>query len=111
YLARPWVVRLIRDFYNRRHPEYPVRSHITQAGVGVKYGLAAEGATDAGATAAPLLRYLLFAMSWTQFIMTGIDGGDMKPPTWDIAQVRAEGPPALVDSLPNDDRFKPLATK
>jgi hypothetical protein len=30
---------------------------------------------------------------------------------WDVAQARAQGPAFLVSSLPDDDRFKPIAAK
>ena len=49
-------------------------------------------------------------MSWQQFRME-LDGGEVEPPTWDLAQVRAQGAVWLVSSLPEDDRFKPLAAK
>ena len=47
-------------------------------------------------------------MPWQQF-RVDLDAGDVQPPSWDLAAVRAQGTSFLVDSLPNDDRFKPLA--
>jgi hypothetical protein len=40
-----------------------------------------------------------------------LDDGEVQPPVWDIPQVRAQGAAFLVSALPDDDRFKPLATK
>ena len=40
-----------------------------------------------------------------------LDRGDVAPPVWNLAAVRAEGAAFLVGSLPDDDRFKPLATR
>ena len=47
-------------------------------------------------------------MPWQQF-RVDLDAGDVQPPSWDLAAVRAQGTSFLVDSLPNDDPFKPLA--
>ena len=110
HLARPWGEQLIQELSTRYQAQYPVLTHVAEAGVGMKYGLAAGGTTDAGASAPRLLRYFLLAMSWQQFRLD-LDGGDMEPPAWDLTKIRAEGPASLVAGLPNDDRFKPLATK
>src|SRR5262249_47414507 len=66
--------------------------------------------SDAGEAAPQLLRYVLALMSWQQFRME-LDGGETEPPTWDIAQARAQGASFLVASLADDDRFKPLAAR
>jgi hypothetical protein len=108
-LARPWGEAVIQELFNRYEPRYPVIDNVVASGIGVKYALAADSA-DVGDLAAPLVRYLLFTMSWQQFRME-LDDGDVQPPTWDVAQVRAQGPPFLVSSLPDDDRLKPLAAK
>ena len=110
HLARPWGEQLLQEFFDRYRERYPVLEHVTEMGIGVKYGLAAEGAADAGASAARLLRYFLFAMSWQQFRLD-LDGGSLDPPVWDLAKIRAEGPAFLVAALANDDPFKPLAAK
>ncbi|PYQ96048.1 MAG: hypothetical protein DMF96_19935 [Acidobacteria bacterium] len=108
-LARPWGEAVIQELYNRYEPRYPVIDNVVASGIGVKYALAADPA-DIGDLAAPLVRYLLFTMSWQQFRME-LDDGEVQPPTWDVAQVRAQGPSFLVSSLPDDDRLKPLAAK
>ena len=77
-------------------------------GAGLTHGLAAEGTIDLGAAGPALLRYVLFRMPWQQF-RVDLDAGDVQPPNWDLAAVRAQGPSFLVESLPNDDRFKPFA--
>jgi len=109
HLARPWGEAVIQDLFNRYELRYPVVDNVAVLGTGIKYVLAASG-DDVGDLAAPLLRYLLFTMSWQQFRME-LDDGDVQPPTWDVAQVRAQGPPFLVATLPDDDRFKPVAAK
>src|SRR5207247_9163347 len=108
-LARPWGEAVIQELYNRYELRYPIVDNMVVAGTGVKYALAADP-IDIGALAAPLLRYLLFAISWQQFRME-LDDGDVQPPMWDIAQLRALGPAFLTSSLPDDDRLKPVATK
>jgi hypothetical protein len=47
-------------------------------------------------------------MSWQQFRME-LSDGEVQPPRWEIAQVRAQGSAFLVSALPDDDPFKPLA--
>jgi hypothetical protein len=106
-LERPWGEAVIQALYNRYEPRYPVIDNVVVSGVGVKYALAAD-LDDIGDLAAPLVRYLLFSMSWQQFRME-LDDGDVQPPTWDVPQVRAQRESFLVSSLPDDDRLKPLA--
>ena len=108
-LARPWGEAVIQELYNRYEPRFPIVDNVAVAGVGVKYALASDPA-DPGDLAAPLVRYLLFAISFQQFRME-LDDGDTEPPIWDVAQVRSQGPAFLVSSLADDDRLKPLASK
>ena len=94
----------------RFEERYPIVDNFGLAGAGLKYAFAADGAADAGDAAPRLLRYLIMLMSWQQFRME-LDGGETEAPTWDLAQARAQGGALLVSSLPDDDRFKPLAAK
>jgi hypothetical protein len=110
YLARPWGERAVQALYNRLEERYPIVDNFALAGTGLKYGLAADGLTDLGDATPQLLRYFLSLMSWQQFRME-LDGGETEPPTWDIAQTRAQGAAFLVSSLADDDHFKPLAAK
>ncbi len=108
-LARPWGEGAIQELYNRFETRYPIVDNVAAAGTGIKYALAADP-SDVGDLAAPLIRYLMFTMSWQQFRME-LDDGDVQPPVWDLAQVRAQGPQFFVSTLPDDDRLKPLATR
>jgi hypothetical protein len=110
YLARPWGEQIIQDFYNRVEDRYPIVDNVAAAGTGLKYVLAADGVADAGDAAPRLLRYFLLTMSWQQFRME-LNDGEVQPPQWDIAQVRAQGPAFLVSAMPDDDLFKPLAAR
>jgi UDP-2,3-diacylglucosamine pyrophosphatase LpxH len=110
HLFRSWGERIVQDFFNRYEEQYPILDNVAELGAGVKYGLAAEGISDAGDAAPQLLRILLLTMSWLQFRLD-LDGGETEPPAWDLAKVRAEGPSSLIAALPDDDRFKPLAIK
>ncbi|PWT80789.1 MAG: hypothetical protein C5B57_11670, partial [Blastocatellia bacterium] len=110
YLLRPWGERAVQPLYNKLEERYPIVDNFALSGAGLKYGLAADGLSDAGEAAPQLLRYFLSLMSWQQFRME-LDGGEIEPPTWDIAQVRAQGASFLVASLADDDRFKPLAAR
>ena len=105
YLERPWGQRLVGRLYDDLEPQFPVVDDVADAGGGVRFGLSAAGVPDLQAETAALLRYLLFRMSWQQFRMD-LDRGDVEPPVWDISAVRASGPSFLVESLPDDDRFK-----
>src|SRR5204863_5658314 len=106
---RPWGEAVIQDLYNRYELRYPVVDNFAVSGVGVKYALAADP-IDVGALAAPLVRYILAAISWQQFRME-LDDGDVQPPLWDVAQVHAQGATFLTASLPDDDRLKSVAAK
>ena len=108
HLARPLRARAVDAFFDGHEARYPVIDNFADEGAGLTHGLAAEGTTDLGAAAPALLRYVLFRMPWQQF-RVDLDAGDVRPPAWDLTAVRAQGPAFLVDSLPNDDRFKPLA--
>ena len=110
YLARPLRARTVDAFFDEHEARYPVIDNFADEGAGLTHGLAAEETTDLDAAAPALLRYVLFRMPWQQF-RVDLDAGDVQPPAWDLAAVRAQGPAFLVDSLPNDDRFKPLAQR
>ena len=110
HLARPWGQSVVQALYDRYEPRFPIVDNLADNGAGVREALAAARADDAGPAAADLLRFLLFRMSWQQFRMD-LDRGDVEPPAWDLAAVRGAGPRFLVDSLPDDDRFKPLAAR
>jgi hypothetical protein len=110
YLARPWGEQTVQPFYNRLEERYPIVDNFALAGAGLKYAFAADTSVDATDAVPRLLHYLLMLMSWQQFRME-LDGGEVEPPTWDLAQARAQGAALLVASLPDDDRFKPLAAK
>ncbi len=110
HLARPMRARAVDAFFDEHEARYPIIDNFADEGAGLPHGLAAEGTTDLGAAAPALLRYVLFRMPWQQF-RVDLDAGDVQPPAWDLAAVRAQGPSFLVDSLPNDDRFKPLAQR
>ena len=110
HLERPWGARTAGALVREHEQHHPVADNFADAGAGLAHALAAAEATDLGAQAADLLRYVLFRMPWQQFRLD-LDIGDVEPPAWDLASVRAQGPPFLVDSLPDDDRFKPLAQR
>lgn len=110
HLARSQGQRTVQALFDAHEARYPIVDNLADDTAGVRYVLAAIGAGDAGAAAPALLRELLFRMSWQQFRMD-LDRGDVAPPAWNLAAVRTEGPAFLVASLPDDDRFKPLATR
>ena len=110
HVARPWGHSVVQALYDRHEPRFPIVDNLADNGAGVREALAAAGVDDAGAAAPDLLRFLLFRMSWQQFRMD-LDRGDVEPPVWDLAAVREAGPRFLVDSLADDDRFKPLAAR
>ena len=110
HLARSWGEQAVQDVYNRLEPRYPIADNFAASGAGVKYALSADGVADAGDAAAPLLRHLLFTLSWQQFRME-LDDGEVEPPVWDLERVRAGGGALLVSAVPEDDPFKPLAAK
>ena len=108
HLARPERARAVDAFFARLEARYAVVDAFADEAAGLTHGLAAEGNADLGVVAPALLRYVLFRMPWQQF-RVDLDAGDVQPPAWDLAGVRAQGPTFLVDSLPNDDPFKPHA--
>ena len=110
HLARPWGQSVVQALYDGYEPRFPIVDNLAEDGAGVREALSAAGVDDAGAAAPDLLRFLLFRMSWQQFRMD-LDRGDVEPPAWDLARVREAGPRFLVDSLADDDRFKPLAAR
>ena len=110
HLARPARARAVDAFFDEHEARYPVIDNFADEGAGLTHGLAAMGTTDLGDAAPALLRYVLFRMPWQQFRLD-LDAGDVQPPAWDLDAARAQGPALLVDSLPNDHRFKPLAQR
>ena len=110
HLERPWGARTAGTLLQEHEQRYHVADNFADLGAGLSHALAAAEATDLGAEAADLLHYVLFRMPWQQFRLD-LDIGDVQPPTWDLVSVRTQGPPFLVDSLPDDDRFKPLAQR
>jgi hypothetical protein len=108
-LSRPWGERLMLGLYDRYERQYSIVDNVAAAGNGLRY-VPSPDETSATNVAPELLRYLLFTVSWQQFRME-LDDGEVRPPTWDLTQVRAQGPSFLVSSLPDDDRLKPLAAK
>ena len=110
HLERPPGARLVAALLEEHEARYPVVDNFADAGAGLTHALAAADVAELGAAAPDLLRYVLFRMPWQQF-RVDLDIGDVQPPAWDLAAVRAQGPAFLVDSLPDDDRFKPLARR
>ena len=110
HLERPWGARTAGALLREHEQRYPVADNFADAAAGLAHALSAAGTTDLGAEAADLLRYVLFRMPWQQFRLD-LDVGDVQPPEWDLPSVRAQGPSFLVDSLPGDERFKPLAQR
>lgn len=110
HLARPRGHQVVQPLFDQHEGQFPIVDNLADDSAGVRDALSTIGATDVGAAVPALLRYLLFRMSWQQFRMD-LDRGDVEPPVWNVADVRAEGPGFLLDSLPEDDRFKPLATR
>ena len=110
HLQRPWGARTAGSLIQEYEQQYPVADNFADAGAGLSHALAAAGVDDLGPAAADLLRYLLFRMPWQQF-RVDLDIGDVQPPAWDLDAARAQGPALLVDALPDDDRFKPLAQR
>ena len=110
HLERPWGARTAGALVREHEQRYPVVDNFADAGAGLTHAMAAAGTADLGVEAADLLRYVLFHTPWQQFRLD-LDIGDVQPPAWDLASVRAQGPSFLVDSLPDDDRFKPLAQR
>ncbi len=108
HLERPWGARTAGALIREHEQRYPVADNFADVGAGLTHALAAAGTADLGAPAPDLLRYVLFRMPWQQF-RVDLDIGDVQPPAWDLASVREQGASFLVDSLPDDDRFKPLA--
>ena len=108
HLERPWGARTTGALLREHEQRYPVVDNFADLGAGLTRALAAAGTTDLGAAAADLVRYVLFRMPWQQF-RVDLDVGDVQPPAWDLAAVRGQGPAFLVDSLPDDDPFAPLA--
>jgi hypothetical protein len=108
HLVRPWGEQVVAPVFDSLEPKYQAVDNVAALGAGLKYALSADGTTDAGDASAQLLRYLLFIMPWQQFRME-LDDGDVQPPVWDIAAVRAQGAPFLASAIPDDDPFKPLA--
>jgi UDP-2,3-diacylglucosamine pyrophosphatase LpxH len=109
YLEKTSGEALVGPLFDRLEVSYPIVDNIAAVGTGLKYALGAENA-DLGDATAPLLRYLLLNMSWTQFRME-LDDGEVKAPVWNLAPVRAQGATFLVSSLADDDRFKAIAAK
>lgn len=109
-LTRPAGARAVDAFFDEHEARYPVVDNFADEGAGIAHGLGAEGTADLGAAAPELLRYILFRMPWQQFRLD-LDAGDVQPPVWDLDAARALGPALLVDSLPNDHRYKPLAQR
>jgi hypothetical protein len=54
-----------------------------------------------------MLRLLLTKTTWQQFRMD-LDDGEVQPPEWDLARIRADPGGFLAASLPSDDPFAPL---
>lgn len=108
HLVRPWGEQAVQDLYNRYEQRYPIVDNIAEAGLGVKYALAAEGRTDTQHATPNLLKYFLLKMAYQQFRLTDFTEGE--PPVYDLVKVRAEGPAFLVGSLPDDDPFKAAAS-
>lgn len=110
HLARSWGQQVMQALFDEHEPRFPVIDNLADDSAGLRYALSAGGTDNIGVDAASLLRLFMFRPSWQQFRMD-LDRGDVEAPVWDLAAVRAQGAGFLVDSLPDDDRFKPLATR
>src|SRR5438093_4320441 len=107
-LQRPWGEAVAQRIHNQYEPRFPIIDSMAVLGTGIKYALSEAGAELKAIPS--LVRYLLFASSWQRFRME-LDDGDVRAPTWDIAQVRAQGASFLISSIPDDDPFKPTVAQ
>jgi UDP-2,3-diacylglucosamine pyrophosphatase LpxH len=107
HLTRPWGERVVQSAVNALEGQFPIVDNVAAAGAGLKLALAADG-SPALAHVDRLLSYFVFTTPWQQFRME-LDDGDVEPPQWEVNTVLAQGASLLVDSLPDDDRFKPFA--
>ena len=102
HLERPWGEQVLLPFYDRIEARYPIVDNIAEEGVGAKFVVAAGGADQS--ETGPLLRLLLTKTTWQQFRMD-LDDGDVQPPVWDLARIRADLASFVSSSLPSDDPF------
>ncbi len=109
-VTRPWGEQAVQGLYNRVETAYPIVDNVSQSGAGIKFALAADPALDVAAQAPELLHYFLLMTPWQQFRME-LDGGEVQPPRWNLADTRAQGAAFLVSALPDDDPFKKVASE
>jgi hypothetical protein len=108
-LTRSLGERLTGELYRALERKYPLVDNVAIRGAGLKRALSAEGAASGAGVTPELVKYLLLStISWQQFRME-LDDGDVEPPAWVVADVRAQGGAFLLSSLPDDDPIRALA--
>jgi hypothetical protein len=111
HLARPWGEQVIQDFFNREELTFPTVDNGSEEGIGLKYGLKAEGATDLGDAASQMVRYSVLRTPW-QGMRWDLDAaGDPIAVKWDVAKVRQQGAAFLTNMFVADDLIYPLVSK
>ena len=110
HVAMPWGQEVVQPLFDRLEPEFPIIDNFADVSAGIRFAVSVTGVSDTSETLGQILQYLLFRMSWQQFRMD-LDRGDVEAPVWRLEQIRANGPRFLVESLPDDDRFKPFAAQ
>ena len=106
-LQRSLGEQLAQRFYNELEPRYPTLDNFAQDGAGLKYLAAANPAALPHDGISPLLAFFLARPTW-QDVRTELDGGEIEPPTWDLAAVRRQGAGFFAEALVLDDPFRPL---
>jgi hypothetical protein len=108
YLQRPWGEQFVQRFYNYYENKYPIIDNLMEEIMGVKYGMAAEGAIGLHNAFGRFAMFYLAQSSWTQI---GQSLGGRDGVRWDTATIRKRGNHFFAESIPNDDPLRPLVVK
>ncbi len=108
HLVRTLGQRRLQPLVDGYETRFSIADNIADEAAGLRFALSATGTDGLGDGAVTLLRELLFRFSWQQFRMD-LDRGDVEPPEWQLADMRAAGAEFLLATIPDDDRLKPLA--
>jgi UDP-2,3-diacylglucosamine pyrophosphatase LpxH len=108
-LSRSGGERLLAELGATYEPRFPIIDNLAGLGTGFRYAVALEPKVS-DRLLTQLVRHHLLTMSWSQFRVE-LDDGDVLPPTWDLAQVRAQGLNFITASIPDDDPLDALVTK
>ncbi|HEX9724232.1 MAG TPA: metallophosphoesterase, partial [Vicinamibacteria bacterium] len=101
-LQKTWGEAFVEDYYNPYELKYPIIDNIAEVGVGLVYGLSAEGHLGSALALGKLVSFFVMKTSKEQFDQSLSPHAEAR---WDVTEARKQTDRLLIEAVP---RASPL---